>query len=98
MFNHYVTVSGFIEIELPSNECPSVIIVVSIPGISMERSRDTTCQKNGYVVFLRNTVSEESFHLKNHYHYHKEVYKPCMDYIRKVMHGSYNDEKVEVSG
>ena len=46
---------------------------------------------------MRNTVSEESVHLKNHENYHKEVYKPCMDYIRKVMHGFDNDKKVEVS-
>ena len=63
----------------------------------MERNRDPTCQKNGYVVFLRNTVSEESVNLKNHEHNYKEVYKPCMDYICKVMHGFDNYEKVEVS-
>ena len=76
VFNLYVIVSGLTEIELPSNECTSGIIVVTIPGISMENSRDTTCQKNGYVVFMRNTVSEASVHLKNHEHYQKEVYKP----------------------
>ena len=59
----------------------------------MERSRYPTCQKNGYVVFLRTTVSEESVHLNNHDHYHKKVYKPFMDYIRKVMHGFDNDER-----
>ena len=60
----------------------------------MERNIDPTCQKNGYVVFLRNTVSEESVHLKNHEHYHKEVYKPCMDYIHKVINGFDNDTKL----
>ena len=38
-----------------------------------------------------------SVHLKNNENYHKEVYKPYMDYICKVMHGFDNDEKVEVS-
>ena len=76
VFNLYVKVSGFTERELPSNECPSGILVVPIQGISLERKRYPTCQKNGYVVFLRNTVSEESVHLKNHENYHKEVYKP----------------------
>ena len=75
----------------------SGIIVVPITGIFMERNRDPTFQKNGYVVFLRNTVSEEYVHLKNHGNYQKEVYKPCMDYICKVMHEFDNDEKVEVS-
>ena len=46
---------------------------------------------------MRNTVSEESVNLKNHEHYQKEVYKPCVDYIGKVMHGFDNDKKVEVS-
>ena len=57
VFNPYVTLSGFTERDLLSNGCPSVIIVVPIPGISMERNRDSTFQKNGYVVFMRNTVS-----------------------------------------
>ena len=42
LFNTYVTISGFTERELPSNECPSGILVVPIPGISMERNRDPT--------------------------------------------------------
>ena len=63
----------------------------------MERSRDPNCQKNGYVVFMRNTVSEKSVCLKNHENYHKELYKLCMDYICKVMHGFDNDERLEVS-
>ena len=94
VFNPYVEVSGFTERELPSNERPSGILVVPIPAISMERNRDPTSKKNGYVVFLRNNVSDEYFHLKNHEHYHKEVYKTCMDCIRKVMHGFDNDEKL----
>ena len=93
----YGTVSGFIEREIISNECPSIILVFPIQGISMERNRDTTFQKNGYVVFLRNTVSEDSVHLNNHKHYDKELYNPCMDYIYKVMHGFDNDITVEVS-
>ena len=63
----------------------------------MERNRDPTCQKNGYVVFLRNTVPEESVHLNNCENYQKEVYNSCMDYISKVMHGSDPDGTVEVS-
>ena len=59
----------------------------------MERNRDPTCQKNGYIVFMRNTVTEKSFNLNNHENYHKEVYKPCMDYICKVMHEFDNDKK-----
>ena len=86
VFNPYVTVSGLTERELPSNECPYGILFVPIPGISMESNRGPTCQKNEYVVFLIDTVSEEYVCLKNHDHYHKEVYNPCMDYIRKVMH------------
>ena len=62
----------------------------------MEMNRDTTFKNNEYVVFMRNTVSEESVHLNNHEHYHKEVYKPCMDYICKVMHVFDNDKKVEL--
>ena len=31
----------------------------------MEMNRDPNCQKNGYIVFLRNIVSEESVHLNN---------------------------------
>ena len=91
VFNPYVTVSGLTERGLPSNECPSGILVVSVPGLSMEWKRGKTCQNNGYVVFMRNTVSGESFHLKNHEHYHKEIYKPCMDYIHKVIHGFDKD-------
>ena len=72
VFNPYVTVSGFIKRELPSDEFPSGILDVPIPVISMERNRYTTCQKNGYVAFLRNTVSEYSVHLKNLENYHKE--------------------------
>ena len=64
VFNPYVTMSGLEKKELPSNECPSGILVVSISGISMERNRDPTCQKNGYVVFMKKDVSEESVHLK----------------------------------
>ena len=71
VFNTYLTVSGLTERDLTSNECSSGIMVVSIPGISMERSRDPTCQNNGYVVFMRNTVSEDPFYLKNHDNYHK---------------------------
>ena len=59
----------------------------------MEINIDPTFQNNGYVLFLKNTVSEESIHLKNHEHYDKEVYKPCIDYIHKVMYGFYNDKK-----
>ena len=71
VFNPYITVSGLIEIELPSNECPYGIIVVPIPGLSMENHRDPTCQKYGCVVFMRNNVSEESINLKNHENYQK---------------------------
>ena len=91
MCNPCVKVSVLTEREIPSNECPSEILVVPIPGLSMEMNRDPTFKKHGYVVFLRNNVSDESTHLKNHEHYHKEVYKPCMGYIRKVMHISDND-------
>ena len=97
VFNLYVTVSGQTEIELPSNECPYEVIFVPIPGLSMERNRYPTFQKHGCVVFLINTVSEESIHLKNREHYHKEVYNPCMEYIHKVMHIFDNYGKVEVS-
>ena len=31
-------------------------------------------------------MSEESVHLKNHLHYHNEVYKPKINAIRKAMH------------
>ena len=93
VFNPYVAVSGLTEIELQSNECPSGIIVVPVRGISMESNRYPNCQKNGYVVFMINTVPEESFHLNNHDPYHKEVYNSCMDYICKVMHGFDNDKK-----
>ena len=91
VYNPYVTVSGLTEIELLPNECSSRIIFVPIPCISMEISRDPTCQMNGYVLLLRNTVSYESVNLYNHDIYHKEVYKPCMDYIHKVMHEFDND-------
>ena len=66
MFKTYVTVSNLTQIELPPNEYTSGIIVVPIPGISMERSRDPTCQNNGCFVFLINNVLEEFIHLKNH--------------------------------
>ena len=91
VFNPCVTVSGVIERELPSNECPSGIIFVPVPGIFMEINRDPTCQNNGYVLFMKNTVSEDYVHLNNHEHYYKEVYKPCMGYICKVMHEFDND-------
>ena len=71
VLNPYATVSVLRKIELPSNEFTSGIIVVTIPGIFMERNRDPNFHKNGYVVFMRNTVSEESFNLKNHEHHHK---------------------------
>ena len=71
MFNTYFIVSGLKERKLTSNEFPSGILVVPIPGISMERNRDPTFQKNGYVIFMSNTVTEESFHLNNHEHYQK---------------------------
>ena len=35
VFNLYVTVSGLIERDIPSNECPSGIIAVPIPGLFM---------------------------------------------------------------
>ena len=63
----------------------------------MERNRDPTCQNNRYVVFLRNTISAESVHLKNHENYHKELYKPFIYYILKVMHGFDHDGTVAVS-
>ena len=62
----------------------------------MKRNRDPTFHKNGYVVYMINIVSEESVYLNNHENYHKEVYKPCMDYICKVMHVFDNDKKVEL--
>ena len=31
----------------------------------MEMNRDPNCQRYGYIVFLRNNVSEESVHLNN---------------------------------
>ena len=60
----------------------------------MARNRNPTCQKNGYVVFIRNIVPEESVHLNSHGHYNKEVYNPFIYYIRKVMHVFDNDKKV----
>eukprot|EP00957_Ditylum_brightwellii_P119556 9122229-Ditylum_brightwellii.AAC.1 len=39
---------------------------VLIAGLCMERNRDPSCEKVGYVIFLRNTRSEESVHLHNH--------------------------------
>ena len=63
----------------------------------MESNRDPNFQKNGYVVFTRNTVSEDSVHLNNHENYHREVYNPCIYFIRKIMYGFDNYEKVEVS-
>ena len=62
VFNPYVTVPDLLL---------SRILVVTIPGISMKRNRDPTCPNNGYVVFLINTVSEESVYLNNNNHYHK---------------------------
>ena len=91
VFNTYITVSGLTDRGLPSNECPYGILVVPIPDISVERNRYPTCQNNGYVVFIINTVSGESVHLKNHEHYNKEVYTPCMYYICKVIHIFDND-------
>ena len=73
------------------------ILAVPIPGIYTQNNRDPTFQKNEYVIFMRNTVPEEYVHLKNHEHYHKEVYNPCMDYIRKLMHGFDNDKILELS-
>ena len=51
VFNQYVTASGLTERELPSNEYPSGIIGVPIPGLSIEKYRDPTFQNNGYVIF-----------------------------------------------
>ena len=71
MFNPYFTVSGLTEIELPSNERPSGILVFPTPVLSMESNRETTFQNDGCVVFLINNISKEAVHLKNHEHYHK---------------------------
>ena len=61
VFKPHVKVSVLTERYLPSNECPSGILVVTIPVLSMERNRYPTFHKNGYVIFLRNAVSEEFF-------------------------------------
>ena len=66
VFNPYVSVSGLTERYIPSNECPSGITVIPIPGIFMESNRDPTFKNNGCVVFLINNVPEEFIHLKNH--------------------------------
>ena len=96
MFNPYVTVSGLSERELPQKNCPSGILTVPIPGLCMECNRDPRCEKVGHVIFLCNTVSEESIHLKNHEHYHKEVYRPCVNNIRKTVHGYSASETSKV--
>ena len=41
-FNLYVTISGLISIELPSDEFTYGIFVVTIPVLSMESNRDPT--------------------------------------------------------
>ena len=61
-----------------------------ITGIQLFRRMD-------FVIFMRNTVPEEYVHLNNHEHYHKEVYNPCMDYIRKLIHGFDDDKILELS-
>eukprot|EP00957_Ditylum_brightwellii_P193688 14749526-Ditylum_brightwellii.AAC.2 len=54
--------------------------------------------KKEYVVLLRGESDSalESVHLRNHTHYHKEVYQPCLTNIRQCMHGYVNEEEEDV--
>mmetsp|Transcript_17665 Transcript_17665/g.25949 ORF Transcript_17665/g.25949 Transcript_17665/m.25949 type:complete len:148 (-) Transcript_17665:2604-3047(-) len=96
MFTPYVTVSGLTARDLPPKSCPSGILPVPIPGLCMERSKDPSCEKVGYLMLLRSDVSLESVHLRNHTHYHKNVYKPCMNEVRKHTHQFDIDTEKEV--
>jgi hypothetical protein len=92
----YVSVSGLSERKFPRNTCPSRIKIVKIPGLCIERNRDVTCNKPGYVVLLRNDVSEESVHLRNHEFYQKEVYRSTVKNIRKDIHNFEMDNITEI--
>eukprot|EP00957_Ditylum_brightwellii_P045691 3467171-Ditylum_brightwellii.AAC.1 len=85
-FTPYIIVTGLTERELPKDECPSGIFKVPMPGLCMEWNHDPTCNDIGYAVFSRNTVSEELVHLKNHEHYHNDLYKPTINAIRNSTH------------
>eukprot|EP00957_Ditylum_brightwellii_P180254 13731519-Ditylum_brightwellii.AAC.1 len=52
MSTPYVTETGLITRNLPPKSCPSGILPELIPGLCMERSKDPSCNKVGYAVFL----------------------------------------------
>eukprot|EP00957_Ditylum_brightwellii_P136255 10391558-Ditylum_brightwellii.AAC.1 len=75
----YVTSSGYTEREIPKSSYSSGIKFIPIPGLCIERNRDPTYQKVGYLVLLQKDLTLEAAHLRNHEHYHKEVYHPMMN-------------------
>ena len=97
----YITVYGLTERELCPDKCPSGRLCVEVPGLCHGGGQDIRHhQTKGYIIFLRARTRNETNAIEtiNFRHYHKEVYLPFMEGLKKYYSTSPDDSVDFTSG
>ena len=81
----YATVYGLTEEELNTATCPSGVLTIPVPGLCYGGSQDCANQTVGYLVFLRNTSSNDNISTdqRNHIQYRNDVFLPWVESTRQ---------------
>jgi hypothetical protein len=80
----FISVTGLSEKELPSETCPSGMLVMKVKGLAIGANVNVDCESVGYVVFLRKSDTNE-LDTRRFTYYRDEVYLPFIETIRKSM-------------